>query len=591
VHVPVARAVASEGTGQKAGVARRGRRAKFVCCSVVALALGTTLIGSSAAIAAQRHTSTPVKRHHVVHHAKRRVVNRTVVLPQQHIAPSVTWPAPQWVSRTVTGSDLGYVTQSSPTVASFDGETIVAVGAENGYVYVTDAKTGAELPGWPQRMAGPAGAAIAIESSPTIAWLDGPGKPPSIIVGSGSTWVPNAVGEVEAFHLDGSPRWVFHVGSAPGTAVGVISSPAVGDITGNGQQDVVFGSWDHNIYALNKDGAVLPGFPYENADTVWSSPSLYRLPGHVGEDIFIGSDASGRIAGGTACWGGFIGDYRYLAGVVHRIWLHCENQSIWSSPVVGVIGSSSRPVVVVGTSFFEQPFPSDTDKVFAFYADNGAPVPGWPVTTPGPALGSPAIGVINSSGEPAVVETSWVCNGSSRTNCFSQNESEVSAWAGDGSLLWTHSLIGPTDLSSPVLVPLQGHTADDVLVGSPNGLYPLDGATGNYLFGTNGTNQFAAINPGCRLFNSVAVADVPGDGARAGWHVYEACGGPPSFAMPGELLSYRLPVQPSSDSDAAWPMFRGSPEHDGVAFASLPGAPIDVPGVTTTTAVSSSLRH
>jgi hypothetical protein len=38
-------------------------------------------------------------------------------------------------------------------------------------------------------------------------------------------------------------------------------------------------------------------------------------------------------------------------------------------------------------------------------------------------------------------------------------------------------------------------------------------------------------------------------------------------------------------------MFRGSPEHDGVAFASLPGAPIDVPGVTTTTAVSSSLRH
>jgi hypothetical protein len=513
-----------------------------------------------------------------------------VAVKAQHIAPSVTWPAPQWVSRTATGADLGYVAQSSPTAATFAGRSIVAVGAENGYVYVTDAATGAELPGWPEKMAAPAGQSIAIESSPTIAWLDGPGKPPSIVVGSGSTWVPNSVGEVEAFRLDGAERWAFRVGAAPGTAIGVISSPAVGDLTGNGAQDVVFGSWDHNIYALNSAGNVLPGFPYNNADTIWSSPSLYRLPGHKGDDIFLGSDASGRIfslAGGSQrCVGGFVGDYRYVAGTVVREWFHCENQSIWSSPVVGVIGSSHRPVVVVGTSFYEQPFPSDTDKVFAYYADSGAAVPGWPVTTVGPALGSPAIGVIDGSGQPAVVETSWVCAGPKQPDCFAGNRSEVYAWNGSGGLIWSHTLMGPTDLGSPVLVPLQGHTTDDVLVGSPNGLYPLDGATGAYLFGTNGTNQFAAINPGCRVFNSVAVADLPGTGPRAGWHVFEACGGPRAFQSVGELASYRLPVQPSTA--AAWPMFRGSPEHDGVAFASLPGTPIDVPGVTTTTSATTA---
>ncbi|HUY29579.1 MAG TPA: hypothetical protein VMV02_01125 [Acidimicrobiales bacterium] len=500
----------------------------------------------------------------------------------------VTWPAPQWVTRTVTGSSVGYVAQSSPTAATVGGRTIVAVGAENGYVYLTDAKTGAELPGWPRRMAAPAGASVAIESSPTIAWLDGPDKPPSIIVGSGSTWVPDTVGEVEAFRLDGAVRWVFRVGAAPGTAIGVISSPAVGDLTGNGQQDVVFGSWDHNLYALSPNGKVLPGFPYNAADTIWSSPSLYRLSGHAGADIFLASDASGRAVssspGARHCYGGFLGDYRYVHHAVVREWYHCENQVIWSSPAVGMIGSSHRPVVVVGTGFYYQPFPSDTDKVLAYYADNGAPVPGWPVSTAGPALGSPAIGVIDGSGTPSVVETTWVCTTPERTGCFTGYQSQVDAWSGSGTLLWSRKLVGPTDLASPVLVPLRGESTDDVLVGSPAGLYPLSGSTGAYLFGTNGTYRAATVNAGCAVYNSVAAIDVPGVGPRSGWHVFEGCGGPSALHHPGELASYRLPVQPSSA--AAWPMFRGSPQHDGVAFTSLPGVQPPVPGVTTTTSAT-----
>ncbi|HVC25125.1 MAG TPA: hypothetical protein VND23_05155, partial [Acidimicrobiales bacterium] len=463
----------------------------------------------------------------------------------RRVPSSVTWPAPQWVARTVTGTSVGYVAQSSPTAANVGGRTIVAVGAENGYVYVTDAQTGAELPGWPRRMAAPPGASVAIESSPTIAWLDGPRRPPSIIVGSGSTWVHDTVGEVEAFGLDGAVRWVFRVGAAPGTAVGVISSPAVGDLTGSGQQDVVFGSWDHNLYALDPAGKVLPGFPYNNADTIWSSPSLYRLAGRAGDDIFLGSDASGRPVSSAVdaqhCYGGFVGDYRYVHGTVVREWYHCENQAIWSSPAVGMIGSSHRPVVVVGTGFYYQPFPSDTDKVLAYYADNGAPVPGWPVTTAGPALGSPAIGVINGSGQPSVVETTWVCATPERTGCFTGYRSEVDAWSGGGALLWSRKLVGPTDLASPVLVPLEGEPTDDVLVGSPAGLYPLAGATGGYLFGTNGTYRTATVNAGCAVYNSVAAVDVPGLGPRSGWHVFEGCGGPIQLGHPGELVSYRLP--------------------------------------------------
>ncbi len=562
----------------------RSRLARRIATAslLAASAAGVALDGTAVAAPHLAHRTTTHLQRRPSPHPPAGPRLTALAVPAQHIAPSVSWPRPEWVSPTVTGTSIGYVAQSSPTVATYDGRTIVTVGAENGDVYVADAATGKELPGWPQRMAAPPGASVAIESSPAVAWLDGPDAPPSIVVGSGSTWVPDSVGEVEAFRLDGARRWVFRVGAAPHTAIGVISSPAIGDITGSGRPDVVFGSWNHDIYALDSAGKVLPGFPYDNADTIWSSPALYHLPGHKGEDIFLGSDASGRVftdaAGRQRCVGGFVGDYRYVDHTVRRAWFHCENQSIWSSPAIGVIGSSTRPVVVVGTSFYYQPFPSDTDKVFAFYADSGAPVPGWPVSTRGPTLGSPAIGVVNSSGQPAVVETSWVCDASDRVSCLASGHSAVGAWSGSGRPLWSQTLIGPTDLASPVLVPLRGASTDDVLVGSPNGLYPLDGATGAYLYGTNGTNQFAAVNPGCRVFNSVAVADVPGTGPAGGWHAFEACGGPRAFAVPGEIVDYRLPVQPSTQ--AAWPMFRGSPEHDGVAFTSMPGPEASVPGIS-----------
>jgi hypothetical protein len=462
----------------------------------------------------------------------------------------ITWPAASWVTCLA-----GAIAQSSPTVADWDGQTLVAVGDENGVLHVLNAATGAELPGWPRRLAAPPGA-VAIEGNPTIAFLDGPRRPPSIIVGAASTWVDNTAREVETFRLNGTVRFLFHVGAAPGTAVGVISTPAVGPLTASSRPDIVFGSWDHYLYALTPSGRLLPGFPINNADTVWSSPALYQVPGTRGDSIFIGADAHGW----HGCFGGWVSDYRYLAGTPRLIWQHCESQTIWSSPAVGVINSTGRAAVVVGTGFYWQPFPAGTDRLYAYYADNGAPVPGWPVRTSGPSLGSPAIGVINSSGTPAVVDTSWVCAGLSNASCQTPGVSRMTAWSGAGRKLWSDVLHGPTDFASPVLVPLRGQAFNDVLVGSGAGLYAVSGATGDYLFGTSFVNQ--AIDPGCRVFNTVAVADVLGAGAGSGWSVIEACGGPAAFNYPGKIVSYRLPVTP--EAWPAWPMFHQGPAHDGV---------------------------
>jgi len=472
------------------------------------------------------------------------------------VGKGVSWPAAKWAV-----CFPGAIAQSSPTVGTYRNMTILAVGDENGMVHVVDAANGAELPGWPRQMDSPRGAKVAIEGSPTIAYLNGTNRPPSIVVGTASIWAHNVAREVEAFTMRGRVRFIFHVGATPGTAPGVFSTPAVGSLTGGPQQDIVFGSWDHYIYALNPDGKLLPGFPINNADTIWSSPALYHVAGTKGDSIFVGGDASGW----HGCRGGWISDYRLVHGSPALIWQHCENQTIWSSPAVGIINSSGRPAVVVGTGFYEQPFPSATNKIFAFYADNGAPVPGWPVTTPGPTIGSPAIGAVNDTGRPAVVESSWICNGATAASCTATNASVVTAWNGNGSPLWQTRLLGATTFSSPILAPLSSSQSwNDVLIGSPYGLYAINGSDGNYMFGTTNAEQHSAINFTCRVYNSAAVASIAKATGIDNNYVFEACGGPEEFHHVGEIAAYRLPnTLPVISSE--WPMFHANSSHDGVA--------------------------
>lgn len=473
---------------------------------------------------------------------------------------SAAFPSPNWEET------VGSVAISSPTVATIEGTDAVVFGTESGYVYVINAVTGANLPGWPEPVMIAPNKPSAIESSPTVAFLDGPNNPPSIIVGAGSTYIADQQGGVEAFNANGTVRFTYETlatfnewgNSAPAFAYAnsVFSTPAVGDITGSGQQDIVFGSYDHNLYALTPAGKLVPGFPIDTQDTIWSSPALFHVRGpHNRQDIFIGGDASGL----DGCYGGFIYDVTYAHHAPHIVWQHCKNQTIWSSPAVGVINSTDRPVVVVGTGFGEKPpYKSDTDSVFAFYARNGAGVPGWPVKTTGPVFGSPAIGLLPGSALPSVVDTAWCLNCVDATS--KAGVSMVYAWNGAGQLLWEQTLEGKNDFSSPVLVDLSGSGVNDVLVGSSAGLFPLDGGTGDFLFKTS---ENSGINT-CSMQNAVAVADVP----SVGWQAFETCGGPIEVTLTGRVYDYPLHAAPLVIPP--WPMWRENAAHDGVATATLP---------------------
>jgi hypothetical protein len=557
------------------------------------LGLATLVSGSIfAAGAASASTATP----HVAHAQLAIGSCAKGAITQVNTSKVVTFP----YSSYEVGS--GPIKNSSPTVitvASATGapDTVVVFGDEDGYVHVVDASTCAELPGWPKAMQAPAGQHASIETAPTVAYLDGPGKPPSIIVGSGSTWTGTNVGEIEAFNWNGSKRFLMRVPRTATNNVGIFSTPAVGPVAGPNQEDIVFGSWDDYLYVLNPHGKVLAA--YDNKETIWSSPALYMIPGRQVDDIYVGND---RTQPGQ-CVGGYISDF-YLVKraksftdhdfpaindfplyydqnpnatftfsyTLMQRWTHCQSvwtaqkqgQSVWSSPAVVVIPGIG-PVVFVGTSWYETPFGRLTSDLFAYRAVNGAPLPGWPVATTGPVFGSPAVGDITGSGD-SIVDTAFVCTAplASDTikNCMGKT-SEVFAVSPSGHILWQDSLLGPTDLGSPIIVPLQAHPADlnqgDVLVGSGDGLFPIDGATGHFLYGTSDTEPAEAINPGCQIFNAPAAGDVEGTGPFTGWYAFETCNGPRGDG----LYAYALPVQPATGTTAAWPMFHQNPQHTG----------------------------
>jgi hypothetical protein len=470
------------------------------------------------------------------------------LVSSSRIGPRVASAAP--FSSPVWDDSIGRVEFSSPTVAVIDGVTAVVVATETGDVYVINARNGDELPGWPQKIEITPGVASASDSTPVVADLDGPGKPPSIIVGAGSLYASGQPGGLEAFYANGAKRFVFHTGDLH--AGEVFGTPAVGDITGNGQEDIVFGSFDHFIYALTPSGSVVPGFPFNNQDTIWSSPALYDSSDTGKDDIFIGADASGNLG----CHGGLLWDFRYESGAPRVIWDRCEPQTFWSAPAVGPLVTGGPPAVVIGTSIDAAYLtPTTSDLVYAFYASNGDTVPGWPVHTNGPTFGSPAIGGIQGNGEPAVVSTSCA-------DCATgKADGEVSAWTGAGKLIWKSVMNDQESLASPALVDLTGSDTNDVAVGNPNGLYMFNGRTGAALYGT-GT---LPLQHKCWLQDAPAATFVPG----AGWRLIEVCGGP---YQPGRVVAYALPDVPQVPP--AWAQWRADSSHDALETDAPAPAPV-----------------
>ena len=453
---------------------------------------------------------------------------------------------------------IGPTHLSSPVIADVNGDGVpdVVTADLSGMLHVLNGRTGRDLPGWPQPVQVIPGQTVAVESSPTVASLDRNGHM-QIIVGAGTIDIPGQQGGVVAFNANGSVRWRIRTMTIAGES-GVVGTPAVGDVNGDGFPDVVFGSFDHRIYAVDRTGRILPGFPIDSLDTIWDSPALYD-EAHIGRmDIFLGGDASPGGPCGNWSWAGILRAIRVTPSGPRVLWSHCQHQIFQSSPAIGKFSGDGRMDLVVGTGTGASGDARATNSLSAFHLDDGSPVAGWPVLLNGPIFGSPVIGDVNGDGKNDVVVAA----------CATCNDGRVWAFTGHGHLLWD-VLPGAAEndhteiLSTPILVDLNGDGVNDVAVGQAGEFY--------FLRGTDGARLYKPIEINRIVQDSAAVADF---GPGIGWRMIIQSWRPQGSGLPKDgsarVESFPLPKAPLIAP--AWPQWRLNPAHTASPPAPLPPA-------------------
>ena len=438
------------------------------------------------------------------------------------------------------------------------GRKSIVFGTMAGKLYVYNFD-GTIAPGWPQTLPN------AIMSSPAVVDLDGDGIP-DIVVGYGTQALNDPIGGVAAFKRDGTPLWN-RPGScnAFGFCPGVVSTPAIGDVDGDGKLEVVWGSFDAYIYVVDaKTGADKPNWPLFTRDTIWSSPTLYDLTGDGTLEVIIGTDTHAdptayppgvpaTIAGGrlhVLRW-----DATELAGFPKDV-----DEVIISSPVVGDIDGDGRPDIVHGTGIYYSIVGGavSSKKIYAWKCD-GSAVAGWPVTLPGRVMGSPALANVSghANGQMDVVASDYNKDGASG------NQNHVSLINGNGTILWTRTPIDyfGVNLSAgqPVVADVLGNGNLEVLVSSNAEIVVYD-STGNQLTDAGSPHSKGSLYVGGTASGAVVdvdnamitIAALGTSGANSSVYVWQAA---------------------AKSSSPPWGAFRHRARRDGNVAASGSCAP------------------
>ncbi|VAW42975.1 hypothetical protein MNBD_CHLOROFLEXI01-4750, partial [hydrothermal vent metagenome] len=135
-----------------------------------------------------------------------------------------------------------------------------------------------------------------IKSSPALGDIDGDGDL-EIVVGTGE--FPGYVNgrQVYAWHTDGTPV----SGWPKSTSDFMLSSPALADLDGNGVLDVIIGCgtggppFCSTLYAWDGSGNNLPGFPFNTPYTLPYAPIIADIDGDNNLEIILTSLATDKV--------------------------------------------------------------------------------------------------------------------------------------------------------------------------------------------------------------------------------------------------------------------------------------------------------
>jgi hypothetical protein len=358
------------------------------------------------------------------------------------------------------------ISKSSVAAADFDGDGFkeIVVGGCDGILHVAslDGSTWGEV--WRRQTnndintANPPNPNVNnnITSSPAIADLDGDGHLDIVVTVGGDihTDIANRRnGGVLVYRHDSSSPWGFslieplspggargwpqpridQVGKGAGFSDpdglwdGITTTPALGDLDGDGDLEIVVAGIDRRIHAWHHDGVVVEGWPISqwNGDLLWrgglSSPALGDLDDDGLPEVVVGTMSpyeNGQQEQNATLWA-INGDSTSVPGFPVK-----TEQILHSSPALGDIDNDDRLEIVIGAGWGT---PYRENIVYAWNHD-GTPLPNWPRETTGVTMAPPALGDIDGDDEPEIVIG---CG-----NHFDPNSGKkLYAWNTDGSLV------------------------------------------------------------------------------------------------------------------------------------------------------------
>lgn len=233
--------------------------------------------------------------------------------------------------------------------------------------------------GWPQPKldivgaglgaSGPDGCWDGIWSSPTLGDLTGDGHLEIAVTGLDRRL---HVWRHDGRYVEGWPI------APPAIFRGGWSSPAMADLDQDGTLEVIFAT-DNNrgdpppylLYAFKGDGSLLPGFPVEGSQNFQSSPAIGDIDGDGWLDIVVGTGAYESSGGNKV----YAWDHR---GNLLPGWPTTTRGNMPAAPALGDLTGDGRLEVVIGCGAEGDSYPAPCSELYVWHGD-GSEVDGFPM--------------------------------------------------------------------------------------------------------------------------------------------------------------------------------------------------------------------